>query len=100
MSVKLEAGRAEGRASHHDGQTLVDLVCQMGPMAPTRPELGTFAGEYQLMEEGGRGAFGTVYRALHPLIGKEVAIKVLDESSLDDTSLEGRFLTEARAVNR
>src|SRR4051812_4099406 len=100
MSVKLEAGRVEGRGSVHDGQTLVDLVCQRGPTLPSRPELGTFAGEYQLMEEVGRGAFGTVYRAIHPLIGKEVAIKILDESSLDDTSLERRFVTEARAVNR
>jgi serine/threonine-protein kinase len=34
------------------------------------------------------------------LSAKDVAIKVLDKSSLDDTSLERRFLTEARAVNR
>lgn len=105
MPLKVEAGSAPPRArergaSINDGQTLVDLVCQIGPASRGRPELGTLAGEYQLMEEIGRGAFGTVYRAIHPVIGKEVAIKVLDESSLDDTSLERRFVTEARAVNR
>jgi tRNA A-37 threonylcarbamoyl transferase component Bud32 len=105
MPLKLEAesmrARLDQRApSLNDGQTLVDLVCQVGLTSHGRPELGTFAGEYQLLEEVGRGAFGTVYRAIHPVIGKEVAIKVLDESSLDDTSLEQRFVTEARAVNR
>jgi eukaryotic-like serine/threonine-protein kinase len=105
MPVKLEAegtrARADERApSLNDGQTLVDLVCQVGVRSQGRPELGTLAGEYQLLEEVGRGAFGTVYRAIHPVIGKEVAIKVLDESSLDDTNLELRFVTEARAVNR
>lgn len=105
MSLKDEAARAprradDRRASLFDGPTLVDLVCQVGPTPYGRPEPGTRAGEYQLTEEVGRGAFGTVYRAVHPLIGKEVAIKVLDESSLDDTSLERRFVTEARAVNR
>jgi eukaryotic-like serine/threonine-protein kinase len=100
MSLKV-AAPAEGRhASLNDGPTLVDLVCQIGPTSRGRPELGTRAGEYQLVEEVGRGAFGTVYRAVHPLIGKEVAIKVLDESSLEDRSLEQRFVTEARAVNR
>jgi tRNA A-37 threonylcarbamoyl transferase component Bud32 len=93
-------GVGERGASINDGQTLVDLVCQIGTAPRGRPEFGTLAGEYQLMEEIGRGAFGTVYRAIHPLIGKEVAIKVLDESSLDDTSLERRFVTEARSVNR
>jgi tRNA A-37 threonylcarbamoyl transferase component Bud32 len=105
MPLKLAAGSPPARVgergvSFNDGQTLVDLVCQLAPASRGRPELGTLAGEYQLVEEVGRGAFGTVYRAIHPLIGKEVAIKVLDESSLDDTSLERRFVTEARAVNR
>jgi eukaryotic-like serine/threonine-protein kinase len=105
MSLKDEAAGSPSRADERlaslsDGPTLVDLVCQVGPTSYGRPELGTRAGEYQLTEEVGRGAFGTVYRAVHPVIGKEVAIKVLDESSLDDTSLERRFVTEARAVNR
>lgn len=105
MPLELEAGGTPARstergASLNDGQTLVDLVCQGGLTPRGRPELGTLAGEYQLLEEVGRGAFGIVYRAIHPVIGKEVAIKVLDESSLDDTSLEQRFVTEARAVNR
>lgn len=102
MSLKAEvpAHIEDRRTSLNDAPTLVDLVCQVGPTARGRPELGTRAGEYQLVEEVGRGAFGTVYRAVHPVIGKEVAIKVLDESSLDDASLERRFVTEARAVNR
>jgi serine/threonine-protein kinase len=52
------------------------------------------------LEVIGRGAFGTVYRAVHPVIGKEVAVKVLDGRGDEDFRLEERFVTEARAVNR
>jgi serine/threonine-protein kinase len=58
------------------------------------------AGDYELAEEVGRGAFGTVYRAVHPIIGKEVAVKVLNRLVVRDEQQERRFVTEARAVNR
>jgi serine/threonine-protein kinase len=41
-----------------------------------------------------------VYRAIHPVIGKAVAVKVLERASDHDARLEQRFVTEARAVNR
>jgi serine/threonine protein kinase len=62
--------------------------------------LGTFAGEYELKSTLGRGAFGTVYCAVHSVIGKEVAIKVLDGLYPGVEDVERRFLAEARAVNR
>jgi len=61
---------------------------------------GTKIGEYQIERELGRGGMGAVYAARHPIIGKRVAIKVLDASFSRDGALVQRFLDEARAVNK
>ena len=61
---------------------------------------GTKIGEYQIERELGRGGMGAVYAARHPIIGKRVAIKVLDASFSRDDVLVQRFLDEARAVNK
>jgi serine/threonine-protein kinase len=65
---------------------------------PLQP--GTKIGEYQIERELGRGGMGAVYAARHPIIGKRVAIKVLDASFSRDGGLVQRFLDEARAVNK
>src|SRR5688572_18399117 len=43
---------------------------------------------------------GQVYAAVHPVIGKRVAIKVLLPAMSRDPEVVQRFVTEARAVNR
>ena len=43
---------------------------------------------------------GTVYSGVHPVIGKQVAIKVLDAARSRDRGLVARFVQEARAVNK
>jgi serine/threonine-protein kinase len=48
----------------------------------------------------GKGGFGTVYRASHPVIGKLVAIKVLARKYASDPAVISRFAAEARAVNQ
>ena len=55
---------------------------------------------YQLLEEVGRGAFGVVYRALQPEVGREVAVKVVDESLASDPDFIRRFEHEAQLVAR
>lgn len=84
--------------------SLADLLRRVAhsPEASPRSQLpeGTHAGDYRLLEIIGRGGFGTVYRAVHPVIGKEVAIKVLDGRADEHSRLEARFVAEARAVNR
>ncbi|HEY5926164.1 MAG TPA: serine/threonine-protein kinase [Kofleriaceae bacterium] len=57
-------------------------------------------GEYRIDGKLGQGAFGTVYRAVHPLIGKVVAIKVLARKFSVDPEMVSRFVAEARAVNQ
>lgn len=60
---------------------------------------GERIGEYVIEGKIGRGSFGTVYRAVHPLIGKQIAIKVLHKACSADPLIVSRFVTEARAVN-
>src|SRR5688572_30094113 len=59
-------------------------------------------GRYKIVGELGRGAMGAVYRALDPLIDREVAIKTLLPNLPTDVMLEvrARFLREARSAGR
>src|SRR5262245_35261301 len=51
---------------------------------------------YELFEELGRGANTVVYRSYDLSLGREVAIKVLDENSRGDARHRERFLREAQ----
>ena len=62
--------------------------------------LGSPVGEYTIDAVLGRGGFGTVYRGVHPVIGKQVAIKVLARKYASDPDVISRFAAEARAVNQ
>ncbi|MHA7632806.1 serine/threonine-protein kinase [Corallococcus sp. M7] len=66
--------------------------------ATTDPLLGMQVGEFVIQERIGSGGMGVVYRAVHPLIGKQAAIKVL-RLELVSEQLVQRLLVEARAVN-
>ncbi|MGB5081782.1 MAG: serine/threonine-protein kinase [Burkholderiales bacterium] len=59
-------------------------------------------GRYRLLAEIGRGAMGTVYRAVDPLIEREVAIKTLHPTLPEDLMQEvrKRFLREAKSAGR
>ena len=61
---------------------------------------GDVVGEYVIRDQLGKGGFGTVYRAGHPVIGKLVAIKVLSRRYSSDEGVVSRFVAEARAVNQ
>ena len=62
--------------------------------------LGTLVGEYRVEAKIGEGGFGTVYRAVHPLIGKSAAVKVLSHELSSKPEAVARFVSEARAVNQ
>src|SRR5688572_15133717 len=62
--------------------------------------VGDIVGEYRLESALGRGGFGVVYGGVHPLIGKKVAIKVLNRRFSADPDIVSRFVDEARAVNQ
>ncbi|MBK9969541.1 MAG: protein kinase [Acidimicrobiaceae bacterium] len=52
------------------------------------------------MDTLGEGAFGTVYGAVQPSVGREVAVKVVRADLADDPSYVRRFEGEARVVAR
>jgi len=59
-------------------------------------------GRYRILGELGRGAMGAVYRAVDPLIDREVAIKTLLPTLPEEVAAEfrERFLREARSAGR
>src|SRR5688500_14886783 len=61
---------------------------------------GDTVGEYRIEEKIGEGGFGAVYRALHPVIGKHGAVKVLGRQFSANAAMVSRFIAEARAVNQ
>jgi len=66
------------------------------------PEPPKTLGRYRIVGELGRGAMGAVYRALDPLIDREVAIKTLLPSLPPEVvdEVRERFIREARSAGR
>jgi serine/threonine protein kinase len=63
------------------------------------PELD-FIGRYQLLEEIGAGGMAVVYKALHPGLQRQVAVKVLKVTPDEKPSYLARFRREAVTVAR
>lgn len=59
-------------------------------------------GRYEILDEVGQGAMGTVYRARDPLIERTVAIKTVPLAQLrqEGGDAESRFLREAQSAGR
>ena len=57
-------------------------------------------GEYQLLEELGRGGMGRVYKARHTKLDRVVAVKVLPRGRVGDRQAIARFEREMKAVGQ
>jgi serine/threonine-protein kinase len=69
--------------------------------APSDPFIGrVLGGRYRLVEKLGQGGMGTVYRALHLLMDKPVAVKILRAELSSDSEAVARFHREARSASR
>ena len=86
------------RTCAHDG---VGLVPEQA-FAYVDKELaaGDVVGEYRIEGKLGEGGFGAVFSAVHPVIGKHAAIKVLSRQFSANPQMVSRFIAEARAVNQ
>ncbi|MDP3153770.1 MAG: serine/threonine-protein kinase [Archangium sp.] len=69
----------------------------LGPASD--PLLGQVIESYKVESLVGSGAMGMVYRGVHQIIGKAVAIKVLKADYSDDPEMVQRLIREARTVN-
>jgi serine/threonine-protein kinase len=69
------------------------------PTAQKDPVIGLKLGDYVVQERLGAGGMGVVYRGLQALIGKEVAIKVLQADLANNPEETERLIAEARLVN-
>jgi serine/threonine-protein kinase len=63
-------------------------------------ESGTMLGDYRIEAQIGEGGMGVVYAAVHPLIGKRAAVKVLKAELCRAAFNVERFIDEARIVNQ
>lgn len=61
---------------------------------------GSTVGPYQIIEQLGRGGMATVFKAYHPALDRDVAIKVLHPAFKNDPQFFARFQREARIVAR
>ncbi|MEM6471737.1 MAG: serine/threonine-protein kinase [Planctomycetota bacterium] len=67
----------------------------------TRTELiavGDQIGDYLIESKAGAGGMGQVYRARHKLMDRAVAIKLLNQSTVEDEVAQQRFLREIRSL--
>src|SRR4051794_21618786 len=60
---------------------------------------GMKLGDYVVEKAVAWGGMGIVYRAVHPLIGRKVAVKVLRPNFASDPEQMSRFLKEAQAIS-
>jgi len=57
-------------------------------------------GRFEIRDQIGEGGMGTVYRAWQRSIGREVAIKLIDQRHVRDSMSVRRFLREARLASQ
>ena len=60
--------------------------------------VGATLGRYRVLARLGRGGMADVYKAFQPSLDRDVAIKVLHPSMVDDKEFVGRFQREAKSV--
>jgi eukaryotic-like serine/threonine-protein kinase len=78
-----------------------DITAMTAPVVLPDTQLtpGMTLGEYRIDKMIGHGGMGVVFAAVHPLIGKRAAIKILKKELCTDAGTLERFIDEARVVN-
>jgi serine/threonine protein kinase len=97
--------REHGDAALEDQPRLADLLIQENLITRWQADKllagkhkGFRLGKYKLLGQIGKGGMSSVYLAEHELMKRRVAIKVLPQNRVNDSSYLERFRLEARAV--
>ena len=59
---------------------------------------GSTLGRYRIVDRIGRGGMATVFMAHDPVLGRDVAVKVLSTLYTEDPTFVARFTQEAQTV--
>jgi serine/threonine protein kinase len=104
-SFLQRATRAHGEAVIEDQNRLAELLIEEGLLTRWQADKllagrhkGFRLGKYKLLGQIGKGGMSSVYLAEHELMKRRVAIKVLPQNRVNDSSYLERFRLEARAV--
>src|SRR6476469_437245 len=99
------AQREHPEANLEDQNKLADLMIAEGLITRWQADKllqgkhrGFRLGKYKLLGQIGKGGMSSVYLAEHELMKRRVAIKVLPQNRVGDSSYLERFRLEARAV--
>jgi serine/threonine protein kinase/tetratricopeptide (TPR) repeat protein len=78
---------------------LRQVLCREEPaVASAAPSSSIYLGRFEIRRELGRGAYGMVFLAYDPQLGREVALKVPQPEVLVTPELRTRFVREAQAA--
>ncbi len=73
---------------------------QGAPAAAPVPETVRYFGDYELLDEIGRGGMGVVYQGADTALNRKLAVKVLLNKHSDNEELKRRFLEEAQIMGQ
>jgi serine/threonine-protein kinase len=105
-AAQLERVESRLHAAAGVADVAADFIEQglLTPYQVERLESGSDAelvvGPYRILQELGRGGFGCVYKAVHVLMDRVVALKVIDTDRVEDDRARDMFLREVRAATR
>ncbi len=101
MTLHMSTGPADNQICSACHRSPEECQCYTTRVNLTTTQLtlssGTIEGRYRIIEKIGVGGMGTVYRAEHVVLQRQVALKVLRSELLSDNLAMARFEQESRA---
>jgi hypothetical protein len=104
QQLSAVAGEFSGREPSHAIATSLISRGWLTPFQVRRLAEGQGAGlvlgQYRLLEEAGQGGFGRVYKALHVVMGRTVAVKVISPQAAEEARARSWFKREVQAATQ